>query len=486
MSKRVTTLFIEDTAIRYLVSKGKYAEKWASVPLEPGLVKHGHVEDRARLAEKLKETFRWAKAGNKVILGLSEPGSLYRIVTLPKLPEAILPEAIKREAERVIPLPQDEIYLAYQVISVHQEDMQIFLAAFSRNALDTMLSTLQSAGIKASSLDLVPLALCRAINQSTAIVVSLRAWNFEIAIMSDNIPQVIRSLSLPGEAESLVDKLPTIAEELERTVTFYNSSHPDKPLDSTVPVFVDGELVHVPESWPSLVGTLGNPVTPLPSIVQAEKEFDASQFTVNIGLALKANPQESTGSIINFNALPQAYLPEKPRASRIILPVGITLGAIILVFMGLQIAATKNEIKSVQSEITKAENGVAAATKEISNVNAKIQQAQAALQPLQTQIKTVESDMATVNDLTVSINTRRTQIDNYINHIVASEPESMIVLSVSLDENIAVSGTVPDYSLVYQFTDNLKATNMFSSINIDSLTFNGEDTFDFELSIKTK
>ena len=84
MAKRVTTLFIEDTAIRFLVAKGKNAEKWASVPLEPGLVKHGHVEDKLRLTEKLKETFRWAKVGNKVILGLSEPGSLYRIITLPK------------------------------------------------------------------------------------------------------------------------------------------------------------------------------------------------------------------------------------------------------------------------------------------------------------------------------------------------------------------------------------------------------------------
>ena len=131
--------------------------------------------------------------------------------------------------------------------------MQIFLAAFSRIAVDTLIATLQAAGIKPVSLDLVPLALCRAIDRSNAIVVSLRASNFEIAIMADNVPQVIRSLSLPGEEESLVDKLPTIAEELERTVTFYNSSHQDKPLDNTVPVFVDGELVHVPESWPMLV-----------------------------------------------------------------------------------------------------------------------------------------------------------------------------------------------------------------------------------------
>jgi len=96
MANKVTTLFIEDTAIRLLVARGRHAEKWASVPLEPGLVIHGQVQDKVRLAEKLKETFRWANVGNRVILGLSEPGSLYRIISLPKLPDAILPEAIKR------------------------------------------------------------------------------------------------------------------------------------------------------------------------------------------------------------------------------------------------------------------------------------------------------------------------------------------------------------------------------------------------------
>jgi type IV pilus assembly protein PilM len=130
MAKQVTTLFIEDTAVRLLVGRGKQVEKWASLPLEPGLVKHGLVQDNAKVAEKIKELFRWTKiTDKKVIVGLSEPGSLYRIVTLPKLPDAILPEAIKREAERVIPLSLDEVYLVHQVIGTKEQEMTLFLAA---------------------------------------------------------------------------------------------------------------------------------------------------------------------------------------------------------------------------------------------------------------------------------------------------------------------------------------------------------------------
>ena len=128
MARRTITLFIEDTGIRLLVARGKQVEKWASAPLEPGLVKHGQIQDRTQVANQLKDLCRRTKIRDRrVILGLSEPGSIYRIVTLPKLPAAIMPEAIKREAERVIPFSLDEVYLAHQVIATSSEEMQVFL-----------------------------------------------------------------------------------------------------------------------------------------------------------------------------------------------------------------------------------------------------------------------------------------------------------------------------------------------------------------------
>jgi len=58
-------------------------------------------------------------------------------------------------------------------------------------------------------------------------------------------PSVIRSLSLPGEGKSLAENIATINEEFSRTVAFYNSSHQQAPLDSSVPVFVSGDLVKI-------------------------------------------------------------------------------------------------------------------------------------------------------------------------------------------------------------------------------------------------
>ena len=485
MAKKVTSLFIEDTAIRFLVSTGKQAVKWASIPLEPGIVTHGQVQDKDKLAKKLKETFQTAGLNNKVILGISEPGSLYRIINLPKLPGDILSEAMKRESERVIPLPQNEIYTAYQVIKVWQEEMQVFLAAFSRNTVDSLISTLQAAGIKVISLDLVPLCLCRAINLDTAVVVSMRSSNFEIAIMVDHIPQVIRSLSLPIEAESLAEKIPTIAEELERTISFYNSSHADKPLDGSVPVYVDGELAEARDNWSELVKNFATTVSPILTPMKGEANFDNSQFSVNIGLAFKENLKEAAGSIVNFNALPKAFTPEKAKLSRVVLPIGVGIGIIILVFVALMSNSVRSDVNSSDKQAATIQKQTEQQNIDAKAIKAQTKTAQDAIKPLQDQIKTASANTQAFDQVLSGMDTQRNTIDTNISGIIALVPAGMNINSISLTDKVTISASAaePDITL---FARNLAGTNTFKSVKINSITLDesvNPGFYDFQIVI---
>ena len=476
MAKQVTTLFIEDTAIRLLVARGKQAEKWASLPIEAGLVKHGLIQDNVLVADKIKELFRLTKITNKkVVIGLSEPGSLYRIVTLPKLPDAILPEAIKREAERVIPLSLDEVYLFHQIIATREQEMTLFMAAVSRSAVDNIIKTLQLAGLKPYLVDLVPLALCRIIEQPTAIIVSLRSSNFEIAIMVDQIPQVIRSLSLPGEAESLLEKLPTIIEELDRTITFYNSSHTDKPLDDNVPVFVDGDLVQIPNSWPSLVGNLGSKVSPLPSPMHSANEFDASQFTVNIGLVFKENTHEVNGSSINLNALPKSYLPDKPKASRILLPVAACVGILILAFIWLQTRNVATDTASINAQIATVNTHITQVNKDITAIKDQITQTQNSLKPIEDQVKNTQDSAATFTNLVDNMAETRNTANTNITQIFGLVPASLELTSVDLSNAASIQGDALNESSIFSYARALKDSKIYSSIVIQSITLNEQD-----------
>jgi type IV pilus assembly protein PilM len=334
---------------------------------------------------------------------------------------------------------------------------------------------MQLAGLKPYMMDLVPLALCRVIEQPTAIVVSLRSSNFEIAIMADRVPQVIRSLSLPGEAESLVDKLPTISEELDRTITFYNSSHTDKPLDNNTPVFVDGDLVQAPDSWPSLVGSLGSKVTPLPSIMHAVGEFDASQFTVNIGLVFKENAHEVTGSLINLNALPKAFQPERPKASRVILPVAAGVGVLILVFVWLQGRNSVSDTASVNSQIALENSRITQVNSEIATTKGQITQLQSQVKPLEDQIKTTEASATTFTNLVDNMTNSRNTTNTNAKQIWDLVPSDLKLTSVDLRDVASIQGEAPSETTIFSYARALKDSKIYSSIVIQSIALNEQD-----------
>ncbi|MBA7702874.1 hypothetical protein ES703_111649 [subsurface metagenome] len=114
------TLFIEDSSIKLLVAKGQRVDKWAKLPLEPGLVSDGLILDEPQVANKVREILKLQGVRTStVIAALSGFNSVYRLISLPELPPAILPEAVRQEASRVIPVPIDEVYLSYQTIPLY-------------------------------------------------------------------------------------------------------------------------------------------------------------------------------------------------------------------------------------------------------------------------------------------------------------------------------------------------------------------------------
>ena len=63
-------------------------EKWASLPLEPGMVSDGVILDEEQIADKLRELLSLTKVGaGEVTAGLSGLNSLFRLVTMPELPK---------------------------------------------------------------------------------------------------------------------------------------------------------------------------------------------------------------------------------------------------------------------------------------------------------------------------------------------------------------------------------------------------------------
>jgi type IV pilus assembly protein PilM len=450
--------------------KSNQLEKWATLPLEPGLVNQGLIVDEAQVAAKVKQIFKDTGAKtDKVITALSGHDSLYRIMTLPELPEAVLPEAIRREAKRTIPTPLEEVYFSYQRLPCPKGETRVFLATFPRNLVDALMRTLHQAGVKPHIMEVAPLALCRIPNEPRAVIVNARLDHLDVMILADRLPQVIRRLVLPGDAQSLEERLPLIAEEFNRTVAFYNSGHSDKPIDAGVPVFVCGDLVGVPDMWQSVAGGAGYTVSTLHSPLETPDGFNPDEFMVNIGLALKELSEEKEAanySLVNFNALPEAYMPPHFSIFRVLLPVGAIIGIGLVVLGVILILSGRTNMATLESQVTTAEHSVGQLQGEVARLN--------------TQVASVAAAASGLGAAATNMERGRTSLYQDLEEIM-----NLAGAEVSLDNvthsgtTITLTGVASNVDSIYDYAKSLRDSPRFSSVWVSRV----ESGSSFEISL---
>jgi len=473
MAKKVTTLFVRDTGISLLVIKGGRIEKWASLPLQPGLVTQGLIADEAQVAARIEQVFEETKTKKKnVVTALSGHDSLYRIITLPELPDAVLPEAIRREARRTIPTPLEEVYYSYQRLPSSKGETRLFLVTFPRNSADALVRTLRRAGVKPYVMDLAPLALSRIPDEPRAIIVNARLDHVDVIALTDRLPQVVRRVSLPTETQSLEERLPFIAEEFNRTVAFYNSSHTDKPLDAGVPVFVCGDLAGVPQTWQAVVGGAGYTVSALRPPLEAPEGFNTDEFMVNIGLALKEAPVEKEGvniSLVDFNALPEAYVPPRFSIVRVLLPVVTVVGIALVVLAVILVLTNRSQIAALQSETQVAEASVAQLQTETGTLRTEVGSATTLANELTNRLVTMERARASLYlDL------------REIADLAKTNPGLTLGKVVHGGTSITVAGTATNVNAIYAYAHALRDSPRFSRVWVRGVS--GEFSFDFTVT----
>ena len=289
-SQETVTVNIEERSLRLLTVKGGEVQKWGQVPLGAGLVENGLIRDPAQVGLALDTLFGEQKAPKKgvitslTVIGL---GSTSQILDLPKMRPNLLANAVSREARRAMPVPVEELYLSHQVIGEEGDMQQVYVLGAPRDLVDAHITAFQMAGIQLGAMDLKPLALVRAVNQRNAVIADLEDESFHVIVVRDAIPDITRSAVLHREALDPQQKARRLLEEIIRTIDFYNHSHPDQLLDSSVPVFLTGELTSIPSVKEIIKAEMGYPIEmPKPPLAYSE-DLPLPRFMVNIGLALK-------------------------------------------------------------------------------------------------------------------------------------------------------------------------------------------------------
>ncbi len=470
-----TTLYIDDAGIKLLVTRGRYVTAWAEAPLDPGLVSGGLVTDIPAVAVKVRALLdeKHIKA-KKITVGLSGLHCLSRIITLPRLNWSVLNEAVKREAERELPVTLENLYLAWQIVGASKDKLRIFLIAYARNSADAMVETVRRAGLKPAVMDLAPLAITRVANKRTAVIMDVGSKELDITVMVDGIPELVRSLPL-GEG-TVRSQLPLIQDELERTLKFFNSMNWEDPLNKVV-VFVSGQVADEPELYETLSERLGVAVVP-PSPLLLYRGLPRQAFMVNIGLAMKKFSAGKAGPVarVNLNVLPEVYRPHYPSAGKVLPAAGAALAIAAVVWVAIlsQTAAARTE--EMRADLVAH--------------NAALAQRQAEQRILKDSIAALEKQFAaetqTNDTFAASVSSIRTE-QQAVNSDIALVSGAADGVSLTVVRHLAgvfsVSGTASSEGMVFAYADRLMASGKYPEIVITNLSKKSA-SFDFTLTLR--
>ena len=465
MASNSTTLHISDTSIRLMVTRGKRISKLADMPLEYGLPDIDDEAKEAEFASRIKQLFKRNKiSAKKIIVGISGLHCISRPAVLPQLPKALLDEAFLREAKRVFPVPPEQLYISWQITSSTESAINAFMIAIPRSIADTLIRVLNQVGVKPYLMDLKPLAISRLIKEATAIAVDIQTREFDIVILSDGIPQPIRTVTFPDEALSVAEKLSVVKAELKRTVQFYNSNNPERPLPFETVMYISGELSDEPGLYETLSTELGFHAEALTSPLKCQKQLDPTLYLVNVGLALKELPKESGSLLPNINTLPTPYLPKQIPVSRLIaIPAtAVAVGLVILLAVTIQNAGAS--IASTQSQLD-------AATYLLEKKQTTSKEMTATVEAMNAELAAMESTRKKFTAAFDMINAQCTQINDDLVVTVSNMVDDFSLGTINhAGGTLQLTGRAQSELEVFEYVRNMLATERFSEITISNLT----------------
>ncbi|MBI4334827.1 MAG: pilus assembly protein PilM [Chloroflexi bacterium] len=482
MASQTVTLYIDDSSLQLLVTRGKRIKRWGRASLEPGLVRGGTIVNEVEVARIITDLLKAQKVKTKkVVVGMSGLNCLTRPIILPATAKQKLAEAVLGEAKKVLPVPLEHLYLCWRSAPSRDRKIRLFLAAVPRRTVDGIVAILLRAGLKAQSLDLKPLALARLVRDSTAIVIDVQPTEFDIVVMSNGIPQPIRSVPLPDGP--LEKKIKTIGDDVLRTVEFYNSNSPQNPIHDAVPLYVAGELAARPDLCQALSEHLGHAFSVLQSPLPSRELPDAGPFLVNIGLALKEMPsvRMAASPTTNLNVLPEAYRNKPFSLTRAFALPAAAAAAAFVIPLAMLLQSASASISSMRDQINVA--------------NRLLTQRQAEEQQLKKDITALEKRAVKADDAYDSVvrafsgfRTSSERLNGDLYTMMDSRYGALGLSHISYLKGVmTIKGSLPTRPEVLDYAKRLHSTGRFRQVVIGALVRvegRGGEAWDFTLVLE--
>jgi Tfp pilus assembly PilM family ATPase/Tfp pilus assembly protein PilN len=465
---RTTTLNISSNEIKYVATGSGGKMKYGSVSSE-GLINNGLILQPDTIAKQIKTIFTSnVLPRERVICSINGLPFSYRLFTLPKMDAKAFDEAMLRTIRKEMPISPEEMYITWQAYPAEKDEWQVLVAGVTRQPVDTLIKTLQAAGVDPYYLDLQHLALARLTSEKDAIIIEYEKDYSNTVIIVDSVPQALNIIPSLGPQAARQDEVRQIAGKLTQMVDFYNTNHPKKPIKDSAKVFLTGELAKDEKVLESIQQAVTYRVELLTLTQKAISGVPIHEYAANVGsLLLDIAPTKQAGK----NAVPYQYI-NLAKISRelkgtkitgkgifrLLVPVTVVAGIVALAFAFLFQNQTQTDIDKYQQKLTEANETLSQKQNAFGNTKA----IQDNINQIETQIQSIQSNYASV----VGSN-------DYVSDIAAikkSLPPKTIFTSLAINSShISVNGITVRGLTVVQFARNLESIGGFSQATIEQI-----------------
>lgn len=185
-----------------------------SVTLENSTVIEGVIAEPEQLAEKLRDGLKRAEIGKitarSVAAGLPQAYLFSRIISLPSMAQDKLSEAVHWEAQQYIPMPMNDLYLDYEIVTTLKDDKgepreyEILLVAAPRAIIDSYMKLFEFMQLIPHSLETTLAANIRALHphgsqDAAVVVIDAGSTATDMAIVTD-VVRVTTTIAFGGDS----------------------------------------------------------------------------------------------------------------------------------------------------------------------------------------------------------------------------------------------------------------------------------------------
>lgn len=116
------------------------------------VINDGVVVDTEKIAQAAFKLFKSDLIGDittrRVSVAIPAYRTFTRSITLPKLKDREIDQAVRLEAEQYVNVPLDELYLDYEVIRQNADSIDVFMVTVPKNIVDSYLQLTQILGLE--------------------------------------------------------------------------------------------------------------------------------------------------------------------------------------------------------------------------------------------------------------------------------------------------------------------------------------------------